>query len=67
MDLVSSIEVENRAQSLTLLEEDVLNTCDAVIEAIRNGLPEEAHTLEACRYVLHRTEEILETKAITLK
>lgn len=66
MNIVSNFGVGYETP-LTLQEKDILDTCNAVIEAIRNGLPEEAHTIEACRYVLHKTEEMLETKIITLK
>ena len=54
-------------KEVVLKESDAIRTSYAVIEEIRNGLPEEAHTLEACNYVLEKTKEILETKKLMLK
>lgn len=54
-------------EDIALKESDAIRTSHAVIEAIRNGLPEEIHTLEACNYVLEKTKEILETKKLMLK
>ena len=67
MNIVSSFGTVQETPQLTLREKDIVDTCNAVIETIRNGLPEEAHTLEACNYVLEKTKEILETKIIMLK
>lgn len=54
-------------KEVALKESDAIHTSHAIIETIRNGLPEEAHTLEACNYVLEKTKEILKTKKLMLK
>lgn len=35
--------------------------------AMANELPEEAHTAEVCRHILHETEKMLDTRLIKLE
>lgn len=62
--VMKHIADENR---VILYWEDVAEVCEAVITAMVNGLPEEAHTAEVCRHILHETEKMLDTRLIKLE
>lgn len=47
--------------------EHVSEVCEAIIAAMVNGLPEEAHTMEVYQRILTETKEILESKVIKLE
>ena len=46
---------------------NVAEVCEAVIAAMVNGLPEEAHTMEVYQRILAETKEMLENKVIKLE
>ena len=50
-----------------LMQKDVRRVCEAVMTAMANELPEEAHTAEVCRHILHETEKMLDTRLIKLE
>lgn len=50
-----------------LMQKDVRQVCNDVMAAMANGLPEEAHTAEVCRHILHETEKMLDTRLIKLE
>ena len=62
--VMKHIADENR---VILCWEDVAEVCEAVITAMVNGLPEEAHTAEVCHHILHETEKMLDTRLIKLE
>lgn len=61
--VMKHIADENR---VILYWEDVAQVCEAVITAMVNGLPEEAHTIEVYQRILHETEKMLGNKVIKL-
>ncbi len=64
---IKNCYMEN-AKEAVFLEERVINqVCKAILATIANGLPEEAHTAEVCRHILHETEKMLDTRLITLE
>lgn len=50
-----------------LMQKDVRRVCKAVMTEMANELPEEAHTAEVCRHILHETEKMLDTRLIKLE
>ncbi len=48
-------------------ETDIFKTCKSVIEAMENGLPKEAHTMEIFEHVLKSSMEMLHCSKIKLE
>lgn len=51
----------------TLTEERVFKVCMLVIDAMRRGLPQEAHSMEVFDYILAESREALHSMRIELK
>lgn len=50
----------------TVQNEDIKRTCEAMISAMKDGLPPEAHTTEVFDYVLQECGQILHRKTLNL-
>lgn len=66
LNIMTSYAQENE-QTITLNQQTISEVCEAVISAMVNGLPDEAHTMEVFDYTLKQTEKILHNKTLKLK
>lgn len=64
---VTTTLVEENKQVISLKQRTILEVCEAVILAMADGLPDEAHTIEVFEYILKQTEELLHNKPLKLK
>lgn len=49
-----------------LQREVVLKTCQSVLDAMKNGLPEEAHSVEVFEYILQESKTMLRNAHLKL-
>lgn len=54
-------------RTVVLEQQTIAQVCESVIAAMVNGLPEEAHTIEAYSYVLDETKKMLSSKRLKLE
>lgn len=54
-------------QAVVLEQDTISKVCEAVILAMANGLPDEAHTIEVFNCLLEQTKELLQNKPLKLK
>ena len=65
--MLNIIENDFKTSETTYLDEDKVNlVVESVIETIKEGLPEEAQTVEALEFITDRIKESVKEKRIEL-
>ena len=60
------IENTTATTETTLTREEVNKVCRNVIETMKNGLPDEAHSIEVFEYILKETGSVLKNTHVKL-
>lgn len=66
VQIIKTYENTLGTDQVTLTEITVNETCRNVIETMKNGLPKEAHSIEAFEYILSKTKEKIRTTPVKL-
>lgn len=53
-------------EEIILQREAIFKTCHSVMDAMKNGLPEKAHSIEVFEYILQETRSMLRTAPLKL-
>lgn len=64
--IIYSNNTHNPAEQ-AVRKDDIQKVCEAIICAMRDGLPKEAHTIEIFDYTLQECKEALRKKNLNLK
>lgn len=67
INVVGSIPYVEEQRTTTLTTEQVSKSCNAVIEAMKNELPKEAHSIEVLDFILEKSKELLHSMTLELK
>lgn len=62
--MIASLEAR---RTTTLTTEQILKSCNSVIEAMKNELPKEAHSIEAFDFILEKSKESLHNMPLDLQ
>lgn len=67
INVVGSIQYVEEQRTTTLTTEQISKTCNSVIEAIKNELPKEAHSIEVLDFILEKSKELLHSMPLKLQ
>lgn len=67
LQITEIIGIGQNRQAIVLEQDTVSKVCEAVILAMADGLPDEAHTIEVFNRLLEQTKELLQSKPLKLK
>ena len=67
LQITEMIGIGQNRQAIVLEQDTISKVCEAVILAMADGLPNEAHTIEVFNRLLEQTKELLQSKPLKLK
>lgn len=67
VDIVTTFEDAMQEQTMTLRRQAVSEVCESMIQAMKNGLPSEAQTMDTFDYILRECREMIHKRKISLE